>query len=507
MLTSLRLQNVILVDACTIEFQHGLNIITGETGAGKSAIMHSIAALLGARADTSLIRKDCEYALIEGIFDLPLISPAWSLLDEAGIRVDPQEPLIIRREIALSKKSRLWIQSQASSLALLCDISNHLAEQVDQGASQILKSPQAQLHLLDTFGKHDLNPYQATLKVPSTKPIQPLQAELDEIEDLSLQDNEEELLFAEHSRLANNQALNEQCTHLIEALSKLTSQFQPIKRLSKSLTQLDPSLEENEKLIASALCNLQEAEREYSHYFDRLEFCQGRFNEIELRLSEINRLKRKISCSFEDLLTRADDLKQQIETAKNAEQTRSDLLKERKLLANALTEQRAASAKILSDALTEQLHSLNMPKAQVTIQMSQTPLTSTGQDQITFLLAANPGEAAIPIQSCASGGELSRLLLALKLIMTASTPTLIFDEIDSNIGGQTATLIGEKLKALGQNTQVICITHFPQVAKQADHHLQITKSEERGRTLTLVKELVALERKSEIERMMGLVKS
>ncbi|MCP5491965.1 MAG: DNA repair protein RecN [Chlamydiales bacterium] len=502
MLTSLKLQNVILIDACTIDFKQGLNIITGETGAGKSAIMHSIAALLGARADSSLVRKDSDAAIIEGIFDLPSDSPVWPLLDEAGIRADSSEPLIIRREI--SKKSRLWIQSQPASLALLCDISTFLAEQVDQGASQLLKSTSAQLNLLDTFGKHDLTPYQATLKMPDPQPIAPLQAELDEIEALALQENEEESLFTEHSRMANNQSLNEQCTYLTQALSEITSQFQPIKRLTKNLTHLDPSLEEHESLITSALCNLQEAELAYTRYLDSLEFCPSRFSEIETRLSEINRLKRKIGCSFEDLLARADELKLQIETAQNADQIRNELQQEQKRLANALTAQRESCAKTLSNALTEQLHSLNMPKAKVTIQIEKTPLTSTGQDQITFLLAANPGEAAIPIQSCASGGELSRLLLAIKLLLTAHTPTLIFDEIDSNIGGQTATLIGEKLKTLGQNTQVICITHFPQVAKQADHHLQITKSEDSGRTLTLVKELATLERKTEIERMMGL---
>ena len=509
MILSLKLKNIILIEQTEITFSKGLNIITGETGAGKSAIMHAIDSILGARADSSLIRKGAESAEIEALFDLPDTSPVFSLLEDAGIKTDPSEPLIIKRALSQNGKSRLWIQGQNAPLSLLQTLAPHLAELIGQGAYHTLKSKQAQLALLDTFGNHNLTPYKDAFahlqKLKNTPPpnIADLEEELDAINSLNLQDDEETSLFQEHSRMANSQEISESGQLLNEGLTETLTHLANLSRTCMRLITLDSTLEETSNSIHCATTELQEANLHLTRYLQQLEFTPTRFTQIEERLSAIDTLKRKLGCDFNQLQKHAQNLQSQIENARNHTQDLQDAQTALQTQAALLTDLRTKSAQNLAKALTSTIRDLNMKKAQITINLTKTEPTSMGQDLITLSLCANPGESAIPIESNASGGELSRILLALKLLLSSQTPTLIFDEIDSNIGGQTATLIGEKLHHLGRSHQVICITHFSQVARHGDHHLQITKTQNQDRTLTQITPLSPTERERELLRMLG----
>ena len=463
MLKNLFLENVILVESSSIPFKKGLNIISGESGAGKSAIIHALSCIAGARADSSIIRKDADKATIIATFS---------------------DGTTIKREIYQNKPSKAWINDQLVNLSELQNQSHF--ELIGQGAYHTLKSPAEQLKLLDQIGKTDRLAFsEAYASVLELGPMPNLD-EIADIEALQLKPGEEDELFKELDKLSNVGELTEKAQTLIQGLTQITAE---LGKLSRTATDLG-----DHESIASAITELQEAHYHYSHYLDKLESNPTRLKIVEERLSAINDVKRKYSCAFEDLEKLSHELQTKHTQIKEATEKRD-------LLASKLTAQRQAAAKTLSQKLTQKLQSLGMPKASIEIKCTPSELTITGKDNIQFILSPNPGEAQIPLHTHASGGELSRVMLALKLLDTNTVSTFIFDEIDSNIGGETASSIGLKLKTLGEKSQVICITHFPQVAKCADHHLQITKKEENGRTITEIKTLN--DNSPELLRMLG----
>ena len=475
MIHILRLKNVVLIDTCEIPFAPGLNILSGETGAGKSAIMQGLDALLGARADQKIIRQGETQAVIEA-----------ELVDGTTIR----------REIG--DKNRCLINGKQVTLTQLQN--QAFAKLIGQGAYHALKSPAHQLELLDAFGSCDRLAYMASyacvLEMGKPQDVDVLQMQLDEIRSLGLSDGEEEALFKEHHKLVNFQEVFEKAAQLTTALGEMTSQLSQLLRNGDIVA-------EGAALMQSALTELQEAHYQYSSYLDDLEYNPTRLTEIDERLSAINALKRKFGCNFSELKTFEDDLETQIADQTAFDKQLKAAIHKRDQLAQALSDERQLAANQLSQALTKQLHTLNMPESQFSIELNESPLSAHGKDAVNFILAANPGESAVPIAKRASGGELSRILLALQLVLNPDTPTLIFDEIDSNIGGRTATCIGEKLKALGEHQQVICITHFPQVAQCAHHHLRIDKTQNGERTHTSVTVLDDKNRCEEIDRMLG----
>ena len=462
MLKSLKLTDVILVDTCEIPFESGLNIITGETGAGKSAIMHALSAVLGARADTSLIRKGKETAVIEAVFD----------------------EVSVKREIHLDKPSKIWIDGKLATLGELQRL--NLAELIGQGAYHELKSQAQQIKILDQFGNCDRMSFaDAHLKVLELGDA-PDENELCDIDALKLEEGEENTLLKELDRLSNSEELKETSQNLIMGLDQVCDQLGALNTLADAVDPCDN--------IKAALAELQDAHYHYSDLLNGFESDPERLKHVEERLSAINTVKRKYKCDFADLTLLSEELKTKKEEIEKAKALRDELAEE-------LTLMRKKAAEHLSQKISASLQELNMPKALFTIDVAPAPLSITGKDHINFILAANPGESPAPLNTFASGGELSRILLALKLLINENIPTLIFDEIDSNIGGETAALIGRKLKKLGQKHQVICITHFPQVAKEADHHLQIVKEQIDGRTHTVIKKLT--DSHQEILRMMG----
>jgi DNA repair protein RecN (Recombination protein N) len=534
MLKLLHIQNIILVEQAVISFSLGLNILTGETGSGKSAIMHGLSLAIGERADTSLIRRGCEKGIVEAVFEID--NPAiFALLSEGGIEHEAGQELIIRREIALSGKGRIFINNQMAQLTFLRKLGLQLVQIVGQHANQCLLSLDYHREVIDLYGDlktllhcfqesydHEKNLKQQLEQLiqqeaQRLREIDVCQRELEELEESQIKEGEDEELFAEYTLLINAE---EVVTKISEINQALSGERQPIlavlnrhKQALESLIRFDPSLQETAKAFQNAFLELQEISHTLRHYQSRLHFDPERLHEIDARLMLLNRLKRKYGATIEEVLAYQIQTEAKLKRLENAEneieQLQQQLQKieaETNQLAQELSIKRQQYALQFAGALTEQLRALNMSKAEFGVQMTKLKRTRDGDDRVEFFLSPNVGEHQISLKEGASGGETSRVLLALQTLLAGKEKiaTLIFDEVDANIGGETATIIGDKLHKISQQHQVICITHFPQVASQADHHLQISKEEKEGRTITLVQELNALSRQLELARMAGL---
>jgi DNA repair protein RecN (Recombination protein N) len=526
MLTYLKIHNLILIEACEIEFHRGLNILSGETGAGKTALLEAISLVIGERADSSSIRHGMEKASVEAAFDLVDSPRVLQLLEESGIEQHPEELLILRREIARQGRSRAFINCQMVPLPLLQKVGALLIDRVGQHSHQELRTSEAQRLLLDLFAglnekvrlfslswekEKELQAKLTRLREETNRKERALeifQQEKQELEEAHLQKGEEEKLFEEHHRMASIQEITEKTLLVQEIIHTLPATLSKAKQLSDQIAGIDPTFQECTTLLQESLLNLKEAAHFLDPYLSRLEYNPNRFAFLEERLKLLDRLKRK----YGNPLTYLEELKEQCARLENLDttiETTEAALKaaveETSCLARQLTEKRQESAKILQTALTQALHTLNMPHAEFQIALSSQPRTLSGEDAIQFLLNANPGEKPIAVKENASGGELSRLLFAIKTTFAEknNTPTLIFDEIDANVGGKTATLIGEKLHELGRHRQLLCITHFAQVASHADHHLAVHKEESEGRTFARITSLDAEGRQTELQRMLG----
>lgn len=534
MLKFLRLQNIILVEQADIPFSTGLNILTGETGAGKSAIMKGLGIAVGERSDTSMIRKGSEKGIVEAVFDIEQYPFLIQLLEESGIDHEPNQDLLIRREISLSGKNRLFINNQLAQLTLLRKLGLQLAHMVGQHANQQLFSLEYHRSVLDLYAGLDsfVETYKESYEKENTirqelellinqesqrlREIDICQKELEELDEAQLKEGEDEELFSEYTLLVNAKELSE---HIQEINKSLSGDRQPIiaglhrnKTILDSLAKIDPTFAEIGQTFHNALLELQEISYTLLRYQNSIQDDPNRLDQINDRLTLINKLKRKYGAVIQDINNYYAETKSKLQQLENAD-TRIEALKEElqqielhtNFLAKELTAKREQGAKKLEKALTKQLHSLNMSKAQFIVQVAPQKRTANGDDKVEFFLQPNVGEHQIALKDAASGGEVSRVLLALQTLLAgkAKIPTLIFDEVDANIGGETATIVGEKLEEIGLQHQVICVTHFSQVASRAHHHLQISKLEKEGRTVTQVQRLDAKSQEKELERMLG----
>ncbi|MCB1110468.1 MAG: DNA repair protein RecN [Chlamydiia bacterium] len=518
MLGTLSLSSFALIDSVTITFDRGFHILTGETGAGKTLLIQAIHLLTGHKVSTDIIRKGTDKAVIEATFDIKDIPEVQKLLTLEGIDFDPSELLIIKREISRHAKNRIFINAQFAPLSLLAQIGPHLLELVSQNSAQTLRQPDTQRSLLDLYGNTDLAPYSqafhsakalekelTSLKMENApEKLDRLKWELKEWEALSYQEGEEDTLFSSYKSLATSQEEVESLAALQAGLDhpNLIPTLSQFQKLTK-----DPSLKEH---LQSAIMHLQEASFMLSKNLESLDHSPDKLKELEERLSRLNHLKRKYH--VEAILPHLENLRKQVDTLEHLDERTASLEKQwqtlkdtTQTLAQTLTEKRLKEAQELEKALTEELRALNFSQARVIIEVTPQELGPTGKDRVTFFLAANPGEAPSSLATHSSGGEIARFLFALKLLYAGKggLPTLIFDEIDANVGGETASLLGKKLKALAQSAQVLAITHFPQVARHADHHLQISKHEVDGRTLTEISPLQTSEKERELLRMLG----
>ncbi|MDX8431753.1 MAG: DNA repair protein RecN [Candidatus Algichlamydia australiensis] len=504
MLEKLFLRNIALIDETEISFTRGLNILTGETGAGKSAIISALGLLLGERADTKIIRSGAESATIQGIFSPELLTQFDLPQDDA---------LIIRREIYSSGKSQLFIQDRQTTLNFAKELGQHLFEIVSQHAHLNIRNPSEQLKNLDYFAQLDLTPFAENFadekelekrlallqeqKSEAAHKLERLKWELNKLEEIDPKPGEEEELFEEYKGLNEKQELAEKLSPLNHLLNETL-----LPALSKQ------KLEESHEIqthLKTAENELQEAAFLTSQTLSNLDFDAQRLTQLENRLATLNDAKKR----FGDPLAYQNQVAQEISELENLDEEILNLTKiltttkeKTDQLAADITEKRQIAATKLAQALTQLIQELNMPEAIVTIILEKSPRSATGDEKAHILLQANPGERAICINDGVSGGEISRLYFALATLINKKT-SLLFDEIDANIGGETATLFGEKLHTLGRNAQVIAITHFPQVARFADHHLKILKKIIDNRTHTQIIPLSQEERQQELLRMLG----
>jgi DNA repair protein RecN (Recombination protein N) len=536
MLLELLVENYAVIEKVRVRFHPGLNVLTGETGSGKSMVVDALALLFGGRASAEMVRSEAQRARISGIFEVPEATPARALLDESGIETDEGE-LILEREILGSGKSRAFAGSRPVTLALLRDLAPHLGDIHGQHDQQLLFSPDAQRDMLDAFGRIDTarvaevyrewRRCSAELAELETSEQERLRlADLwtfqrSEIESASLRPGEDHELENERRILRNVGRLQEAANAAYEALydspSSASAQLKLAMRKIEELARIDEGTEQFVEILKPVLIAVDEVSYGLRDYLGRLEADPGRLEEVETRLAGIEKLKRKYGASLEEILAFLAQVRAQLEQSEDTGERRARLEKKRAELG----ERYAEAAKVVSaarrDAADElakraekELGSLAMPKTQFRAAIEPAAWSAVGADAVQFLISPNVGEEPKPLDRIASGGELSRVALALKTCITGAQKkasgthrTLVFDEVDAGIGGGAAEAVGRRLKRLAGGSQVLCVTHLPQIAGFADHHYYVEKHEERGRTISSIRELEMEERKREIGRMIS----
>lgn len=531
MLKELRIQNIVLIESATIPFEEGFNVLSGETGSGKSALMETLSLISGERADSALIRAGAEKGSVEAVFDIDKLASVKALLTEMGIEWEEDEPLILRREIARSGKGRTFVNHQSAQIALLRQVSHLLFESVGQHANHRLLSVQEHRNLLTLYGGltelvagfgaswEEENRVKKALEeqingaAQRARESEVCQREIAELKGAALRDGEEEELFAEYTRLSHAEEL---AGHIQQLVQLLTEGVVPLlnrqRATMEKVAHIDKALSEANSSYQNALAELQEVS--YTLQKSNCESQPERIAELNERLTELNLLKRKYGACVADMLaylSQAEAKLNHLENSDSAIEARKAnleaLQQKNSAYAKELTEKRHKAARQLVKELTPHLRALNMPKAEFEVEITPQARNGSGDDHVEFFLRPNVGEGRLAVKDFASGGELSRLMLALQTLLAGKQqlPTLVFDEIDANIGGTTAAAVGEKLRQIGTAHQVIAITHFPQVAQHAQHHLQIAKRERQGRTLTEILPLLdATLREQELARMRGL---
>lgn len=534
MLKQLRISNIILIETAEIDFAEGFNVLSGETGSGKSAIMHAISLIRGDRAEINLLRKGAEKGIVEAIFDIKGISGIETVLEQGGIDFEQGDDLYIRREISSVGKSRAFINNQLAQLSLLRAVCSRLIHIVGQHANQELFSIERHRDILDLFGsfkgrvaefslsydqEHALNKELENLinsEAQRLREMEVCQMIIDELDEAHLKEGEDEELFHEYSLLSHAEEIKnsiyEICKILQGEKGGVLSQLQRQKGTFDKLVFIDPKLSEVAVSFQNAVLELHEIANGLNIYQSRLEHNPERLAEVNERLAWITRLKKKYGSTWQEIQTFLEETTKRRDVLQNADHKIEELRKNLDLIkhennerALQLSKLRIQAAQELSALLKKELCTLNMPNVDFQIDVTAQKRSRHGDDRIEFFLLPNRGEHRIPIKDCASGGELSRVMLALQTVMCGreGIATLVFDEVDGNIGGETAKVVGDKLKKIGNKQQVICITHFPQVAKQADYHVQISKEVIGDRTLTLIQVLNKKSREQELARMSG----
>ena len=537
MLRTLTVWNFALLEHVRIEFGAGLNILTGETGAGKSILIDALGAVLGSRLSASAIRSGCEWLRVEAVFDIEEQASLKALLEEQAIPTEDAE-LIITRQVSHKGKNSVLLNGCRVTLALLKEIGAHLVDIHGQHDNLALLRPENQLLLLDSSDaliEKQRRLYQKSfaawndakkrLKAKeeeaqnTTERLDLLHWQEKEIEEAELKEGEDERLEAEIRKLANAEKISgfvEESYALLngEAGSKALNVLAALSKVKKnleSLARFDHALDNACKMVDNAYCDLQEASYEIRDYGADLEFDPQRLDALESRMGVIDKLCRKYGATAADVLAHLAKVKAELQHIENydvdLEDLKAALKKSEAALkdeAAKLTKLRTAAASALSTRIGEQVKALGMERARFFIALRAADYGAAGADDIVMLFSANAGEKEQPLQDVASGGELSRVALAVKAVSAAnddSPPSMVFDEIDTGIGGKTARMVAERIAMVALHRQVLCITHLPQIACMADEHLYIHKETAEGRTLTEVQLLSEGERINEIARM------
>ncbi|HXQ69782.1 MAG TPA: DNA repair protein RecN [Pyrinomonadaceae bacterium] len=537
MLQLLSISNIALIDDLRVEFDGALNLLTGETGSGKSIIVDALGVLIGGRFTSELLKSGAERGSIEGLFSLTLNPQLETLLENSGLQNGDE--LIVRRELSATGRNKIFINNQLATQTLLRDLRPFLVDIHGQGDQQTLFDPDTHLELLDSFAGHtalrnevaesyerlsSLQRDLAALRKDSAEKFQladTLQFQIAELERAQLSLGEDERLEEERRRLANVEKLTTLCqssyTRIYEdddaALVRLRLTLKEVEELS----EYDSGFREYLEGLESARAVLEDLSFALRDFADKLEFSPARLATIEDRLAELSRLKRKYGGSIEaalEHLAQAEDRLRQIETSDEREQELSAevAVAEKRYFdrARKLHKERVRAAKSLEKAVEEGIAEVAMENARFQVQFLVTDDTDlaqtgpTGIDRVEFYFSANVGEDVKPLARVASGGEASRLMLVLKTVSNASEfpRTIVFDEIDTGIGGRVSEAVGIKLKKLSQTNQVLCVTHQPQIARFADNHLVVQKEAQQGKTLVSINKLDRAGRVEELARML-----
>ena len=538
MLNELSIKNFAIIDELQISFGEGLNIISGETGAGKSIIIGAVSLLLGDRATTDMIRTQADTATVEAVFDVAANKTLRDKIINMGF--PDSEELIIRRVISHSGKNRAFINGQAATLMNLSAVSELLINICGQHEHQVILNAENHVDILDEFGgclperavyESVYNQYQQIrnqidklhdLSKSREEKTDLYKFQLKEIKDINPQPAEDAALTDEKKVLVNFQKLSGWAGNAYDLLygekDSAIVKLKEVQNQIKEIRKIDSNLKIADTDMESSFVTLQEAALQLRDYGKNLFFDSERLVVIDERLDVLNRLKRKHGGSLENVLRKKQEIEEALKTVSSLEEELEKLSKEEEkvkenLQENALrlSRKRKQTAQKLQEVVDREIHALNMPHASFYVNFKKDADDATGffgpkgVDEIEFYLSANKGEEAKPLNKVASGGELSRIILALKNVLsqTGSVSSIVFDEVDNGIGGAVAEIVGRKLKTVSTNHQVICITHLPQIACFGDKHMYVSKKVVKGRTVTFVNELDNEEKIEEISRMLG----
>lgn len=551
MLTELRIANFAIIDNLELEFGSGLVIFTGETGAGKSIIMDALEMLMGGRAETTVLRKDAERASVEGIFKLTDANraPIVELLKQEDL-LDDENYVTLAREVRREGRSTARINGRTVNVTLLRQIGNHLVDIHGQTEHLSLLDSRAHLGLLDRFSgveklltsyrqtynglqtlRREMNELRAA-QADSQRRIEMLTYQVEEIEGARLKPGEDEELRQERDKLANAESLAASAQEALSLIDEgspetpsVSDQFGQVASALASLARIDSTQAEISERAELILENLSDLSRDLRDYLETIEYNPKRLEQVEDRLDMLLRLQRKYGGSIQAVIAFGAKARADLETITNASEKIAELEAREAILLNELaergkklSEQRKKAAEKLSKGIETELGDLKMASARFGVDFQVKPdpnglplengrfaFESTGFDRVEFLVAPNLGEGLKPLAKIASGGETSRLMLALKntLAKADPVPSLVFDEVDQGIGGRVGGVVGQKLWKLGRTHQVFCITHLAQLAAFGDQHFQVQKLVNNGRTSTQVRPLEGDARLIELAQMLG----
>lgn len=536
MLTTLRIRNLALVADLTLELSPGFNAVTGETGAGKSVILGAVNLLLGQRADRSLIRSGTDICTVEASFHVPALkSTIEPFLSANGLEPSEDGQLILKRSFSAAGTNRQFVNGSPTTLTTLATLGELLVDLHGPHEHQSLLRPTKQLSILDAFGgltahcdsladllrqRNSLRAQMAALIVDErtyAQQLDLLRFQVREITEANLRADEEAEVEAEFSRATHSARLLSLAQSSLAALAEtddsVLSQLGSMGKSLHELRRIDATGAELAELHEQGVAALQELQHGLAHYADRIEIEPERLNELEARLSLIHSLKRKYGNTLAEVLAFADEARSRLNAleGRDAEVTRLDhAIREADsrlaAAAKALGTARRKLVPKLSKAVAKELAGLGFPKSSFDVRLTDAPeLTASGGDLCEFQFAPNPGEPARPLRAIASSGELARVMLALKTVLAAedAVPVLIFDEVDANIGGETARAVGQRMRRIAQQHQVLCITHLAPVAAAGDAHYVVTKELVAGRAESRIRKLESAERVEELARMLG----
>jgi DNA repair protein RecN (Recombination protein N) len=534
MLLELRIQNFAVIESLAIHCEAGLNALTGETGAGKSIIVGALGLLLGERASSDNIRTGAQKAVVEGVFDIAHNKNVIVMLAEQGIEAD-EGLLILRREVSVEGRSRAWVNGAASTATFVGQLGRALVDLHGQHEGQTLMRPEEQRAILDEYAgatelAEELAAAYARVRTLQTdladlerrrrdaeQRADYLRFQVNEIETARLKLGEEDELTSESVRLEHSEELAQLAVTLSEALyagdDSLSTRLGEVRRVLDHLVRIDQSQGDARELLDSAYYAIEELGRRFGDYAETVEYDPARLEAVRARLDLLYRLRSKYGPAIADVIETAHRAQEELALVDGADLRRKEvedaLATAQQTLTHAasqLTKLRKKSAVQLQKEVTAVLPELGMPSGKFEVALdAYENATAHGNESVEFRVALNAGFQPRSLARVASGGELSRVMLALKTILARvdRVPTLIFDEVDAGIGGRVATQVAVKLRDVAQHHQVFVITHLPQLAARAAHHLLVEKVEREGTTLARVSELNREERVRELARMLG----